>query len=80
MTGLLVPPDDPAALAGAIEALLRDPGRAREMGASGRRRVELLYRWDQVVRYLLQIYQRILEEHSTCGWSTLFDSAPFPRA
>ena len=27
-TGLLVPPDDPAALAGALNALVGDPGRA----------------------------------------------------
>jgi len=39
-TGLLVPPGDPAALAGAISALLEDPGRAEEMGAAGRRRAE----------------------------------------
>lgn len=39
-TGLLVPPDDPAALARAITMLLRDPERRRAMGAEGRRVVE----------------------------------------
>lgn len=38
-TGLLVPPDDPAALAGALDALLRDPERAAAMGRAGRRDV-----------------------------------------
>ncbi|HLF49729.1 MAG TPA: glycosyltransferase family 4 protein, partial [Methylomirabilota bacterium] len=37
-TGLLVPPEDPAALAGAISSLLADPERRRRMGEAGRRR------------------------------------------
>jgi glycosyltransferase involved in cell wall biosynthesis len=37
--GLLVPPGDPAALARALGAVVRDPRRARAMGAAGRRRV-----------------------------------------
>ncbi len=38
-TGLVVEPDDDALL-GALEALLDDPGRAEEMGRSGRQRLE----------------------------------------
>ncbi|WP_217914280.1 glycosyltransferase family 4 protein [Miltoncostaea marina] len=34
--GVAVPPEDPAALAGAIRALASDPGGARRMGAAGR--------------------------------------------
>ena len=37
-TGLLVPPGDPAALAGAINALVADAPRAAEMGRLGRER------------------------------------------
>ena len=36
-TGLLVPPDDPAAFAGAVEALLVDPERRRRMAAAASR-------------------------------------------
>jgi glycosyltransferase involved in cell wall biosynthesis len=38
-TGLLVPPEDSAALAGAIASLVADPERRRRMGEAGRRRV-----------------------------------------
>ena len=40
VTGLLVPPRDPAALGAALAALLADPDRARALGAAGRARVD----------------------------------------
>jgi colanic acid/amylovoran biosynthesis glycosyltransferase len=39
VTGLLVPPQDPAALAGALERLARDPELGRRMGRAGRAKV-----------------------------------------
>jgi glycosyltransferase involved in cell wall biosynthesis len=39
-TGLLVPPRDPAALAGAVLTLLGDPSGAQAMARAGRKRVE----------------------------------------
>ncbi len=39
VSGLLVPPRDPAALERAPAELLREPARARALGAEGRRRV-----------------------------------------
>jgi glycosyltransferase involved in cell wall biosynthesis len=38
VTGLLVEPRDPAALAAAISGLLRDPARAAQIGEAGRER------------------------------------------
>jgi glycosyltransferase involved in cell wall biosynthesis len=48
VTGLLVPPGDPAALAGALERLLADPSGARAMGARGRAWVSAGALWSHV--------------------------------
>jgi glycosyltransferase involved in cell wall biosynthesis len=42
-TGLLVPPADPEALAGAVEALLADRERAARLGVAARRRAETAF-------------------------------------
>jgi phosphatidylinositol alpha-1,6-mannosyltransferase len=54
-TGLLVNPDDPAAVAAGVNALLADPERRKQFGAAGRRAVESYYNWDRVVRDLIRI-------------------------
>lgn len=46
-TGLLVAPDDPVGLAGAIATLLDDPVRAAALGAAGRRLVARLHDCDE---------------------------------
>jgi len=60
-TGLLVPAGDAPALAEAVGRLLADPGRARQMGAAGRRRVEALYDVRETVRRIESIYDELLE-------------------
>ncbi len=44
-TGLLVPPDDPGALAAAIGRLLDDPALRARLGAAGRERVVRRFTW-----------------------------------
>jgi len=51
-TGLLIPPGDPAALAGALGELLADRDRARAMGARGRERVLAHFTWERVANRL----------------------------
>jgi len=54
-TGVLVDPDDPAAVAAGINELLADPERRRRLGAAGREAVERFYNWDRVVKDLSRI-------------------------
>src|SRR6266513_2572920 len=54
-TGLLVPPEDPAALADAVCRVLGDRELAGRLGRNGRRAVETYFNWDRVVRDLRAI-------------------------
>jgi glycosyltransferase involved in cell wall biosynthesis len=58
--GLLVPPGDPAALGRAIAELARDPERAREMGAAGRRRVETRFTLEGMLDDLEAFFARTI--------------------
>jgi phosphatidylinositol alpha-1,6-mannosyltransferase len=57
-TGVLVDPDDPAAVAAGINGLLANPERRRALGAAGRKAVETYYNWDRVVNDLRRIEER----------------------
>jgi len=58
-TGLLVPPEDPKALAAALRKLLDDPELRQRMGKAGRKRAEEVFDWDVLVR---SRYLPLLEE------------------
>lgn len=60
VTGLLVPPEDPHALADAINSLVSDPEQRRAMGIAGRQRVEKYFTWDKVAERVLEGYYSIL--------------------
>ena len=59
-TGLLVPPDDPAALAAAILALLDDPARAHEMARAGRRLMLERFQIARTVESIADLYEGVL--------------------
>ncbi len=61
-TGYLVPPADPQALAEAINAVLRDKNKARQMGQAGRKRVEEHFAWKSIARKTLEMYQDLVAE------------------
>lgn len=63
VTGILVPPRDPARLAEAIGGLLHDPDRRAKMGAAARRYVTAEFSEDRVTARLLAEYRRLLEEN-----------------
>lgn len=57
--GLFVPPEDPAALATAIDTLGRDPARAGAMGAAGRQLVDARYNMERYARELAAFFDRL---------------------
>lgn len=57
-TGILVDPDDPAAVAARVNELLGNPERCKQLGAAGRRAVETYYNWDRVAKDLMEIDRR----------------------
>ncbi|MCI0371713.1 MAG: glycosyltransferase, partial [candidate division NC10 bacterium] len=50
VSGLLVPPEDPAAMAKALVTLLRDPPRCAAMGDAGRNRVAREFTETEMIR------------------------------
>jgi glycosyltransferase involved in cell wall biosynthesis len=63
-TGLLVPPEDPAALAAALARLIEDPTLARRLGAAGAKRVAEHFRAEQMVGAYEALYREILAERA----------------
>ncbi len=61
VTGLLVPPADPQALADALQRLLADPGLRRRMGAAGRDRALREFQLDRMVRETSDLYEGLIE-------------------
>jgi len=55
-TGLLVPPGDPAALAGAIASLVADPARAARLGTAAREDAAERYSFGRMVRSFEDLY------------------------
>ncbi len=60
VTGRLVPPRDPQALAQALVAVLTDDPRRAEMGRAGRRRFEERFTAERMVGETLAVYQEVL--------------------
>lgn len=59
-SGLTVPPEDPHALAAAINRLLADDGWRRELGRRGRARVEAEFTKEKMAASTLAIYEQAL--------------------
>jgi len=60
VTGLLVRPDDPAALADAIETLVNDPGMRLRFGRGGRQLVSDEFSSARIRREIVALYARML--------------------
>ncbi len=59
VTGRVVPPEDPVALAEAIRDLLADEGRRRAMGRAARARVEAEFTQERLVDRVMSVYESL---------------------
>jgi glycosyltransferase involved in cell wall biosynthesis len=60
VNGVLVPPRNPVALAGAIHHLLADPALRSRMGQAGRRRVRTEFSAARHARRIEGVYQALI--------------------
>lgn len=63
VTGILVPPRDPEALAVAMTRILADQSLASRFGEAGKKRVATLYSIERNVRETEQLYESLIERH-----------------
>lgn len=61
LTGYLVPPRDPRALANRLAFLCRHPDLARALGRAGRLRVRRTFTWERVARDLAGSYAQVID-------------------
>jgi glycosyltransferase involved in cell wall biosynthesis len=59
VTGLLVPPREPEALAKALLSVLRQPEQSRAFGEAGRKRVEMFFTAERMAAHTLRVYRHI---------------------
>jgi len=71
VTGLHVPPREPAALAKELNALLADPDRRAAYGAAGARRAAQHYSWNRVAAATLQTYCAVSQSATARGGPTV---------
>jgi len=64
LTGYLVPPNEPAALAEHLAYVQAHPALARALGLAAIRRAHALFTWDQVTHQLITTYRGLPELHA----------------
>lgn len=80
-TGLLVPPDDPQALAGALQRLVDDKGLRERLGEAGRVRAQTRFSVQRMASDFGSAYERLAAQPRTgLGWATVpARSVPYAR-
>jgi glycosyltransferase involved in cell wall biosynthesis len=64
-TGLLVPPEEPVALAEAIIRLAEDRELAEALGKNGFARVQEHFQWDKTLDLMAELYERLIDGKKT---------------
>jgi glycosyltransferase involved in cell wall biosynthesis len=57
-TGILIPPKDISALADSVQFLSQDKGLRNKLGKAGRRRIEMYFRFDDIINTLENYYSK----------------------
>ena len=65
--GLVFDPDDPAALADAVEGLVKDPNRARQLGRTGQSRVQSEFSVRRMAEKVLEVFDEVIEKSGGKG-------------
>ena len=74
-SGIVVPEGDPKELACAIQQLLSNPVRRRQLAQAGRERVEEHYSWNHVADQTYEFYQRVLRAQVAARVDRTFELA-----
>jgi glycosyltransferase involved in cell wall biosynthesis len=64
VTGVHVPPRDPAALTAALVDLLGNPARRAMLGTAGAERAHRRYAWGHVARETMRVYEQLAQEQA----------------
>jgi glycosyltransferase involved in cell wall biosynthesis len=67
-TGLMVPPNDPKALADAMQKVLSDHDLRRTMGNNGRNRVETSFAIETQAEAYFELFNRLLQNKRKKNW------------
>ena len=62
VTGFLVPPRDPDALAEALQKLIADPELRRRMGQAGRKKALKEFTLDRMLQETERVYKQVLSQ------------------
>jgi D-inositol-3-phosphate glycosyltransferase len=80
ITGYLVPPNDPAALAERLGFLQTRPALARQLGLAGVRRVHAMFTWERVTQQLITIYRAAAQMQATVSSAVPLPAGPAVEA
>jgi glycosyltransferase involved in cell wall biosynthesis len=64
VSGLLVPPADPLALAESMKCLLENPDERERLGRGGRERIETTFNWQRAAEETVKVYRGVLGRRS----------------
>ena len=64
-TGYLAPRGDATGIAAALNRLLADPSRAKQLGRAGQQRVRELYSLDRTIERYYELYRNLTKEPRT---------------